>query len=85
MADQSDGMIRDSDIKFECRILLSIVSVLPKELQDELLDPIHNIIKLENKRLDALRLPQQNAPDTTTEHQENATPYNDPTQARHIN
>lgn len=54
MNGQSEGMIRDSDIKFECRILLSIVSVLPKELQDELLPSIARIIRLENERLDKL-------------------------------
>lgn len=57
MADQVGGMIRDSDIKFECRILLSIIQImkLPKELEDELIQPIHEIIKFENKRLDVIK------------------------------
>lgn len=57
MADQVGGMIRDSDVKFECRLLLHIIQIikLPKELEDELLEPISRIVDLENKRLDDLR------------------------------
>ena len=57
MADQSDSMIRDSDIKFQCRVLLSILAIvkLPKELENEFLGPINEIVKLENNRLDKLK------------------------------
>jgi hypothetical protein len=55
--DQSDGMIRDSDIKFQCRLLIAVVSSF--ELTDMqlklLLEPLHEIIQLENNRLDELR------------------------------
>lgn len=56
MSDQVEGMIRDSDIKFNCRLLINIIQImqLPKELEDELLEPISKIVKLENKRLDKL-------------------------------
>lgn len=56
MTDQAEGMIRDSDIKFECRLLLKIIQImkLPKELEQELLEPISRIVDLENKRLDRL-------------------------------
>lgn len=57
MSDQIEGMIRDSDIKFQCRILLTVIQIikLPKELEDELVGPIHEIVKLENARLDKLK------------------------------
>lgn len=57
MSDQAKGMIRDSDVKFECRLLLKIIQImqLPKELEDELVQPIGRIVKLENKRLDLLK------------------------------
>lgn len=56
MGDQSTAVIRDSDIKFECRLLLHVIQVmkLPKELEDELVGPIARIVSLENKRLDRL-------------------------------
>lgn len=59
MSDQVEGMIRDSDIKFECRLLLQIIQImkLPKELEDELIQPIGRIVELENARLDKLRAP----------------------------
>lgn len=57
MPDQSIGMIRDSDIKFECRLLLTFIQAmkLPDELERELIQPIGRIVKLENKRLDKLK------------------------------
>lgn len=56
MSDQVEGMIRDSDIKFECRVLLKIIEImkLPIELENELIRPIEKIVKLENQRLDRL-------------------------------
>lgn len=58
MSDQIEGMIRDSDIKFECRILLRMLQVmgLPKEVEQELIEPISKILEIENKRLDELKL-----------------------------
>lgn len=52
--DQVTGMIRDSDIKFQCRLLLMCVAALPVNLQDVFLEPIQEIIRLENERLDKL-------------------------------
>lgn len=56
MGDQVEGMIRDSDIKFQCRLLLHIIQILklPKEWEDELIQPIDAIVKFENERLDKL-------------------------------
>lgn len=58
MSDQAEGMIRDSDVKFQCRLLLKVIQIiqLPRELEDELLGPINEIVKLENKRLDKLSI-----------------------------
>lgn len=57
MSDQVEGMIRDSDVKFECRILLKMLQImkLPKELEQELIEPISRILEIENKRLDELK------------------------------
>lgn len=55
MSDQVEGMIRDSDIKFECRLLLAAIKVCPKEIQDTLIEPIMRIVELENQRLDELK------------------------------
>lgn len=57
MSDQVEGFIRDSDIKFQCRILLHVLSVcqFPNELEQEFLQPIREIVKLENERLDKLK------------------------------
>lgn len=52
MNDQSDNMLRDSEIKFQCRLLLMVISALPKELQKELVPIVENIVKIENDRLD---------------------------------
>lgn len=57
MADQVEGMIRDSDIKFECRLLIGMVLALPEDLQLMLLEPLHRIVKLENERLNKLATP----------------------------
>jgi hypothetical protein len=56
MSDQAAGMIRDSDIKWECRLLLKAIGImqLPKELEQELIEPISRILKIENERLDKL-------------------------------
>lgn len=55
--DQSNSMIRDSDIKFECRLLLFAIAnlKLDKSLEQELLRSIHNILTIENKRLNELK------------------------------
>ncbi len=57
MPDQIDGMVRDSDVKFECRLLLMAVLqfALPKYQEDIVLEIISKITKLENERLEALR------------------------------
>ena len=57
MADQIEGMIRDSDVKFQCRLLLAIIQSfdLPKGQLTLLLEPIHQIVVLENERLNKLK------------------------------
>jgi len=53
--DQVEGSIRDSEIKFQCRLLLAYLQHLPKELHEILMEPVAEIIKLENKRLNILK------------------------------
>lgn len=55
--DQVEGILLDSDIKFECRLLLFAIAnlKLDKGLEQELLRSIHNILTIENKRLDELK------------------------------
>ncbi len=57
MADQIEGLTRDSDVKSECRSLLNIIQALhlPREQADSLLESVNKIIKHENKRLDNLK------------------------------
>ena len=56
MSDQVTGMIRDSDIKFECRLLITAIENLGLTEGDKqiLYEIVHNILVIENKRLDAL-------------------------------
>ena len=56
MSDQVEGMIRDSDIKFECRLLLVAIKMLDldKELEEQLMESLYRIIKIENNRLDKI-------------------------------
>jgi len=57
MSDQHTGMIRDSDIKFECRVLLAIIQSTDMDVnvKDSILLIIGNIARLENERLDKLK------------------------------
>ncbi len=56
MSDQYTGSIRDSDVKFQCRLLIFAISNmdLSTEQKDILLESIAEIVSLENKRLDDL-------------------------------
>lgn len=55
MSDQVNGMIMDSDIKFECRLMLEALKHLNSDGLNEIFLPmINNIVKLENERLKAL-------------------------------
>lgn len=53
--DQSDGMIRDSDIKFQVRLLINALVRLKVANEQSILEPLMKIVKLENERLDKLR------------------------------
>lgn len=56
MGDQTEGIIRDSDIKFECRMLLATIQNIgiSEEQINMVLEPISNIVRIENDRLEAL-------------------------------
>lgn len=64
MSDQVESGIMDSDIKFQCRLLLTILEIcrLPKEIKIEFLGPISEIVRLENKRLRKLRTTEAKDP-----------------------
>jgi len=56
MIDQYNGAIRDSEIKCECRMLLSaVLNLVDPKAQKVFTDSIYRIAKLENERLDRLR------------------------------
>lgn len=57
MTDVSNGMIRDSDIKYYCRALIFIISDLDLSIEQKnlLIDPIGKIVKAENERLDGIK------------------------------
>lgn len=47
------GILKDTDIKLQCRLLLSTISSmpLPRENKDVIYEIVNDIVKLENKRL----------------------------------
>lgn len=55
MPDQVNSIIRDSDIKFECRLLIATLGAIPVTYRDLLLSHVQKIIQLENARLDKLK------------------------------